>query len=98
MYLQQVEHLISCFLSQIEDSGRNYYSVPPLGKHYSERQVTVPKLLDHNACHVCVLLFDCYRWAEEDLYEEQRDNCRITDRKSKSSVLVDRSSTGILSL
>ncbi|XP_062516769.1 transcriptional adapter 3-B-like [Corticium candelabrum] len=63
-----IEELEAAFNS-IEDSGRNYYSVPPLGKHYSER------------------------WAEEDLYEEQRDNCRITDRKSKSSVLVDRSST-----
>jgi hypothetical protein len=34
------------------------------------------------------------RWAEEDVLEEQRNNLRLTERRNKSSVLVDKSSTG----
>jgi transcriptional adapter 3 len=33
------------------------------------------------------------RWAEEDVLEEQRNNLRLTERRNKSSVLVDKSST-----
>ncbi|CAH1787384.1 unnamed protein product [Owenia fusiformis] len=59
-------------LLQCQEDDSDYYKIPPLGKHYSQK------------------------WSQDDMFEEQKEGAKITDKRlssSSTSAISDESST-----